>query len=63
MGIKSLTTILSAKCQSAINKRNLQSYQGRILGIDISIYLYKFLYSNDDHIEGITRLLLRLLKN
>jgi len=63
MGIKSLTTILSAKCQSAINKRNLQSYQGRILGIDISIYLYKFLYCNDDHIEGITRLLLRLLKN
>ncbi len=63
MGIKSLTTILNAKCKSAINTRNLQSYRGRILGIDISIYLYKFLYSNDDHLEGITRLLLRLLKN
>jgi flap endonuclease-1 len=63
MGIKSLTTILNAKCKSAINIRNLQSYRGRILGIDISIYLYKFLYSTDDHLEGITRLLLRLLKN
>ncbi len=63
MGIKSLTQILNAKCQLAINKRNLDCYKGMILGVDISIFLYKYLHLNDDHIEGITRLLLRLIKN
>ncbi len=63
MGIKSLTTILSSKCKSAINRRNLESYRGMILGIDISIFLYKFLYGNDDHLDGIVRILMRLLKN
>ncbi len=63
MGIKSLTQILNAKCQLAINKRNLDNYKGMILGVDISIFLYKYLHTNDDHIEGITRLLIRLIKN
>jgi flap endonuclease-1 len=63
MGIKSLTVLLNSKCKSAINKRNLQNYRGMIIGVDISIFIYKYLYNNDDHVEGITRLLLRLLKN
>ncbi len=63
MGIKSLSTILNSKCKSAINKRTLDAYNGMILGIDISIFLYKYLYVNDDHLEGIFRLLLRLVKN
>jgi flap endonuclease-1 len=33
------------------------------LGIDLSIFLYKYLYNNDNHLEGLTRLILRLLKN
>jgi len=63
MGIKNLKVILNQKCQPAINNRKLDSYRGMILGIDISIFLYKYLYNNDDHIEGLTRLTLRLLKN
>ena len=63
MGIKNLKLILNQKCQSAINVRKLDSYRGMVLGIDLSIFLYKFLYNNDDHIEGLTRLILRLLKN
>lgn len=63
MGIKNLTSILNTHCKSAINKRNLDAYKGRILGIDISIFLYKYLYMNDDHLEGIMRLLLRIVKN
>lgn len=63
MGIKNLRVILNQKCQLAINTRKLDSYRGMILGIDISIYLYKYLYNNDDHIEGLTRLVFRLLKN
>jgi flap endonuclease-1 len=63
MGIKNLKVILNQKCQVAINNRKLDSYRGMILGIDISIFLYKYLYNNDDHLEGLTRLNLRLLKN
>jgi len=63
MGIKNLKVILNQKCKTAINIRKLDSYRGMILGIDISIFLYKYLYSNDDHLEGLTRLILRLLKN
>jgi len=63
MGIKNLRVILNQKCSLAINNRKLENYSGMIMGIDISIYLYKFLYNNNDHIEGLTRLSLRLLKN
>ena len=63
MGIKNLNLLLSSKCNCAINQRNLSSYNGMIIGIDLSIFLYKYLYGNNDHIEGLTRLILRLLKN
>lgn len=63
MGIKNLRVILNQKCSVAINTRKLDSYRGMILGIDVSIFLYKYLYNNDDHIEGLSRLIFRLLKN
>ena len=63
MGIKNLKNILVTKCPNAIVKRKLNSYNGLIIGIDLSIFLYKYLYYNGDHIEGLTRLILRLLKN
>jgi len=63
MGIKSLKIILTQKCALAINERKLSNYRGMTIGIDISIFLYKYLYNNDDHLEGLTRLTLRLLKN
>ena len=63
MGIKNLRVILNQKCKLAINTRKLESYRGMTLGIDLSIFLYKYLYNNDDHIEGLTRFILRLLKN
>ncbi len=63
MGIKNLKVILEQKCKSAINTRKLDSYKGMVFGIDISIFLYKYLYNNDDHLEGLTRLVLRLLKS
>ena len=73
MGIKNLSVILNQKCKLAINTRKLDDYSKIfensddsyriIFGIDISIFLYKYLYNNNDHIEGLTRLILRLLKN
>ena len=63
MGIKNLSIILNQKCSCAINERNLTSYSGMVIGIDVSIFLYKYLYNNDDHIEGLTRFILMLYKN
>jgi len=63
MGIKNLKVILTQKCSNAINTRKLDCYRGMTFGVDLSIFLYKYLYNNDDHIEGLTRLILRLLKN
>ena len=63
MGIKNLKVILNSKCAVAINQRKLSNYIGMNIGIDISIFLYKYLYRNNDHLEGLTRLILRLLKN
>ena len=63
MGIKNIKVILNQKCKIAINTRKLECYRGMTLGIDLSIFLYKYLYNNDDHLEGLTRLVLRLLKN
>ena len=63
MGIKNLKIILEKKCNLAINTRKLDNYRGMVFGIDISIFLYKYLYNNGDHLEGLTRLCLRLLKN
>ncbi len=63
MGIRNLTSILTQKCALAITEKKLSTYAGMYFGIDTSIYLYKYLYNNGDHIEGLTRLTLRLLKN
>jgi flap endonuclease-1 len=63
MGIKNLKSILVNKCQTAIVQRKLSCYNGLIVGIDLSIFLYKYLYNNNDLIGGLTRLIIRLLKN
>ncbi len=62
MGIKNLKVILNQNCKNAINIRKLNVYSGMKVAIDLSIFLYKYLYNNNDHIEGLTRLILRLLK-
>lgn len=63
MGIRNLKVILNQKCRNAINICKLEKYSGYTLGIDLSIFLYKYIYNNGDPIEGLTRLILRLLKN
>lgn len=74
MGIKNLKVLLNQYCQSAITNRKLEDYSKYsaenmddsyriIFGIDLSIFLHKYLYNNNDHLEGLSRLILRLLKN
>ena len=43
MGIKNLKSILVNKCQTAIVQRKLSCYNGLVVGIDLSIFLYKYL--------------------
>lgn len=63
MGIKNISLLLSQKCKESIQKKNLKFYSNKTITIDLSIYLYKYLYNNDDHIEGLTRQILRLYRN
>jgi len=63
MGIKNLTQLLTQKCSVAINERNLESYRGMVFGVDTSLYLYKFLHRNGDHIHGFVKMICRLLQN
>ena len=63
MGIKNLKHLLNTFCQDSIKIKYLTEYTGKILAIDSSIYLYKYIYNNSDHLEGFTRQTLRLLKN
>lgn len=63
MGIKSLSTILNNYAKNSIKNVTLDSFRGKIISIDTSIFLYKYLYNNCDFIDGFTRQILRLLKN
>lgn len=63
MGIKNLKHLLNSFCNDSINNKNLLEYSGKILAIDCSIYLYKYIYNNSDILDGFTRQTLRLMKN
>lgn len=62
MGILNLTELLKKNAPMAIHKRTLDTYRGRKIGIDVSIFLYKYV-RNNQCMEGMIKLILRLLKN
>ena len=47
MGIKNINTILKKYAPDGIKRRNLSTYKYKKIAIDISIYLYRFKYSNN----------------
>lgn len=67
MGIKDIGTILKKYSPNATVRKNLKSYKHQKIAIDISIYLYRFKYNdeNDDgsFIKGIINQIIRLLQN
>ena len=63
MGIKSLSTILNQYVKNGMKNITLDTFRGKVIAIDTSIYLYKFTYNTSDYLEGFTRQILRLLKN
>ena len=63
MGIDNLTLLLKNKCASAKKTKKLKEFSGKVLGIDTSIFFYKYLYGyNGDILEGFVRMILVLFK-
>lgn len=63
MGIKNLKKILQDYCENYVTRKDLKEYKGKILAVDCSIFIYKSLYSSDDILDGMTRNILRLIRN
>lgn len=63
MGIKNLNYLIEKYAPNAITTRFLCTYEYKIIGIDISIYLYKYVYRNGDPLELFVKQIMRLLKN
>lgn len=62
MGIKNLKKLILLKARNGVVKRHLREYNGKILAVDTSIYIYKYLSYNNDVLGGFIRLILHLLK-
>ena len=63
MGIKDLKNVILNNSENGIKEKKLSYYFGKKFAIDLSLFLYKFIYNNNDHIDGLTRQILKLLKN
>lgn len=62
MGIKNLTLLVKNFAPNAMNERNLNDYNGMVAAIDTSLFMYKYVYNNNDHLDGLTRQILKLMK-
>ena len=49
MGVKNLSKIIEKFCPHIIKKTKIEEYKGKYLGIDASIYFYKFLYVSNKY--------------
>lgn len=64
MGIKQLNKLLKSKCKDCINIINLNNFSGKIIAVDISIYLYKYISTNKSNFTDMFILqILKLYKN
>jgi len=62
MGIKNLTSIIKHNAPQGIAKVHLSEYRGRVIAIDTSIYMYKYMY-NGNYLDGFVKQILRLFRN
>jgi len=63
MGIRNLKVLLNKYANGAITEKFLCTYENKIIAIDTSIYLYRFIYKNGDPIELFIKQIMRFLKN
>ena len=62
MGIKGLNKLLKGRCSTGINNISLKKLQNTCIGIDTSIYLYKYSYFGDA-LKNFERQIAHLLSN
>ncbi len=63
MGIKNLKYLINKYAADAVNERFLNTYENKIIAIDTSIYLYRFIYKNGEPLELLSKQVMRFLKN
>lgn len=63
MGIKNLKYLINRYASNAIIEQYLGVYENRVIAIDLSIYLYRFIYKNGEPLELLAKQIMRLLKN
>jgi len=49
MGVKNLSKIFQKYCPQSIKRSNLDSYKGKTIGIDASIFFYRFMYVSNKY--------------
>ena len=49
MGVKNLSKILKKFCPQIIKRTKLEQYKGKKIGIDASIFFYKFIYVSNKY--------------
>lgn len=49
MGVKNLSKIIKKYCPAVISRAKLEEYKGKTIGIDASIFFYKFLYVSNKY--------------
>ena len=63
MGIKSLNYLIKKYSPNAINNRFLCTYENKVVAIDTSIYLYRYIYRSGNPLELFVKQIMRFLKN
>lgn len=63
MGIKNLNKLIAKYANNSIREKSLSQYSGKIIAIDISIYLYKFTYMSENPTQLMIQMALHLVKN
>ena len=62
MGIKNLNSFLKKHTTCGINEISIKKYENKLIGIDTSIFLYKFVYSGN-YLQNFINQVLKFWKN
>ena len=64
MGVKSLKQLIKSKAPELFKTINLEEFSGKVIAIDTSIFLYRFMYTRGDKfLDLFVKQVLRLYKN
>lgn len=64
MGVKSLKQLIKSKAPELFQTINLNTFAGKVIAVDTSIFLYRFMYTRGDKfLDLFVRQVLRLYKN